>query len=143
MSKERTITVFKELGLYQPLEDVVTYVLENCPVKKKTRHYDKQEAEEIVQSMYHFHNGKKYIGEYFTFTRAEEVYKEHSLASIKATVADVYIALNAQYHDYCVLFYRWFANQDIDPYLIVSAVSFWFRDEDYQDESKVYKYFNG
>lgn len=57
-----------------------------------------------------------------------------------ATVADVYIALNAQYHDYCELLKAWFGD-NIDTKVIESAVNFWFKDDDYKGGNKVYKYF--
>ena len=57
-----------------------------------------------------------------------------------ATYADVYVALNAQYHDYCELLKAWFGD-NIDNKVVESAVSFWFKDDDYKGGNKVYKYF--
>jgi len=57
-----------------------------------------------------------------------------------ATIADVYIAINAQYHDYYSLMKEWFGD-NIDTKIIESAVNFWFKDDDYKGSSKVYKYF--
>ena len=48
--------------------------------------------------------------------------------------------LNSQYHDYAVLFKSWFGS-DIEPKIIESAIMYWFRDEDFKDKNKVYKYF--
>jgi hypothetical protein len=54
--------------------------------------------------------------------------------------ADVYVAINAQYHDYCELFKSWF-NDGIEQKIIESAVVFWFKDDDYKDGFKLWNYF--
>lgn len=51
-----------------------------------------------------------------------------------------YVAINAQYHDYCELFEKWFGS-NFDEKIIASAVDFWFEDDDF-DGNKVWKYFN-
>lgn len=56
------------------------------------------------------------------------------------THADVYVAINAQYHDYCELFKSWF-NDGIEQKIIESAVVFWFKDDDYKDGFKLWNYF--
>mgnify|MGYP003204119105 CR=1 FL=1 len=50
------------------------------------------------------------------------------------------VQANSQYHDYAVLFKSWFGS-DIEPKIIESAIMYWFRDEDFKDKNKVYKYF--
>ena len=55
-------------------------------------------------------------------------------------VGDIYVAINAQYHDYCELFEKWFGN-NFDEKIIASAVDFWFEDDDFEG-NKVWKYFN-
>lgn len=64
----------------------------------------------------------------------------HGTAPTAATPADVYIALNAQYHDYCDLFKAWFGD-NIDSKIVESAVNFWFKDNDYKGSNKVHDYF--
>ena len=54
------------------------------------------------------------------------------------TILFIYIVINAQYHDYSTLFYKWF--NDIDDKIIKSAMVFWFMDEDYTG-NKVKDYF--
>lgn len=49
-------------------------------------------------------------------------------------------SINAQYHDYCELFEKWFGS-NFDEKIIASAVDFWFEDDDF-DGNKVWKYFN-
>ena len=56
-------------------------------------------------------------------------------------VADVYVAINAQYHDYCELFEKWFGKGNFDDMIFESAISFWFDDVDF-GEDKLWKYFN-
>lgn len=51
-----------------------------------------------------------------------------------------YVAINAQYHDYCELFKSWF-NDGIEQKIIESAVVFWFKDDDYKDGFKLWNYF--
>lgn len=53
-------------------------------------------------------------------------------------IINVYVAINAQYHDYSTLFHKWF--NDIDDKIIKSAMVFWFMDEDYTG-NKVKDYF--
>lgn len=55
-------------------------------------------------------------------------------------IGDIYVAINAQYHDYCELFEKWFGS-NFDEKIIASAVDFWFEDDDF-DGNKVWKYFN-
>lgn len=56
-------------------------------------------------------------------------------------VADVYVAINAQYHDYCELFEKWFGKGNFDDMIFESAIDFWFDDVDF-GEDKLWKYFN-
>lgn len=54
--------------------------------------------------------------------------------------AGLTLGINAQYHDYCELFEKWFGS-NFDEKIIASAVDFWFEDDDF-DGNKVWKYFN-
>lgn len=53
---------------------------------------------------------------------------------------DVYVAINAQYHDYAKLFEEWFGG-NIDNRVFESAITFWFKDVDF-DGDKVWEYFH-
>lgn len=98
-------------------------------------------AKYLVSQMYHSSGGKKYVGEKYDMSKAKEVCEKYrGIISKNITPADVYIALNAQYHDYCELFKAWFGD-NIDTKVIESAVNFWFKDDDYKGVNKVYKYF--
>lgn len=68
-------------------------------------HFNKQEAKQIVDGMYHVKDGKKYVGEKYDMRKAEEVCEKykHKLEG-DVDVADMYVAINAQFHDYNELF---------------------------------------
>lgn len=53
----------------------------------------------------------------------------------------MYVAINAQYHDYCELFEKWFGKGNFDEMVFESAIAFWFDDVDF-GEDKLWKYFN-
>jgi hypothetical protein len=101
---------------------------------------DESSAKEIVSDMYHTSGNKKYIGEKFDMHKAKEVYNMYKHKLHDYSVEDVYIAINAQYHDYCPLFKQWFGD-NIDNKIIESAILFWFEDVYYQGGNKIYKYF--
>lgn len=87
-------------------------------------------------------DGKKYIGEKYDMQKAHEVcnkFKDKLEEDIE--VADVYVAINAQYHDYCELFEKWFGKGNFDEMVFESAIAFWFDDVDF-GEDKLWKYFN-
>lgn len=103
-------------------------------------HFEMQEAKEIVESMHHTDGGRKHSGEKFDMNKAEEVYakyKSHFVAD--ATPEDVYVAINATYHDLCGLYKTWFGSS-ADERIILTAITFWFKDEDYQG-NKIFEYF--
>ena len=100
-------------------------------------------AKEIVSKMYHKDKDEIVRGEHFSMHKAEEVYNKYKHAlDDDVTVEDVYIALNAQYHDYCKLFKSWFGMPTAEEKIIASALVFWFKDPDYTKGSKVRNYFD-
>lgn len=99
------------------------------------------EAKEVVSKMWHYDDDEKEMGEHFSMYKAKEVcemYKDTLPSSVK--YPEIYVAINAQYHDYSELFKYWFGHH-IDSKIIESALVFWFGDEDYPHYSKVAKYF--
>jgi hypothetical protein len=73
--------------------------------------------------------------------KAEEVfekYKDHFV--VKATPYEVYIAINAFYHDFSNLLRTWFGST-LEEKIIMLAITFWFKDDDYQG-NKLMDYFN-
>jgi hypothetical protein len=91
--------------------------------------------------MYHSERGKKHLGEVYDMHKAKEICERYNdMLPSSATPADIYIAINAQYHDYSELFKKWFGD-NIDSKIIESAIVFWFMDVDYKSKSKVMDYF--
>lgn len=109
------------------------------PSEKMTNSID--EHKEVVEQMYHVKDNKKYIGEKYDMNKAHEIcerYKEILPNDVEP--CDVYVAINAQYHDYAKLFEEWFGG-NIDNKVFESAITFWFKDVDF-DGDKVWEYFH-
>lgn len=107
-----------------------------------SNHFNESTAKYLVSQMYHTSGGRKFVGEKYDMSKAKEVAERYrGIIPQSATYADVYVALNAQYHDYCELLKAWFGD-NIDTKVVESAINFWFKDDDYKGGgSKVYKYF--
>lgn len=104
-------------------------------------HFNESYAKYTVSQMYHTENGRKYVGEKFDMSKAKDVCERYrGIIPQSVTHADVYVAINAQYHDYCELFKAWFGD-NIDTKIIESAINFWFKDDDYKGGCKIWKYF--
>ena len=105
-------------------------------------HFTDSEAKYLVSEMYHIENGRKYSGEKFDMHKAKEICERYrGILTTSVTIADVYIAINSQYHDYSELFKNWFGD-NIEHKIIESAIVFWFKDADCKVDNKVAKYFN-
>ena len=103
-------------------------------------HFEEFEAKDIVSEMYHSDMNHKIMGEHFDMRKASEVLEKYRDQFVShATVADVYIAINATYHDFCKILKAWFGS-NIDDKVILLAITFWFKDEDYHG-NKVMNYF--
>lgn len=104
-------------------------------------HFIPSEAEYLVSSMYHTENGRRYAGEKYDLDKAKEVCERYKgFLPSTVTHVDVYVAINAQYHDYANLFKSWFGDR-IDHKIIESAIVFWFKDEDNPGTAKLVNYF--
>ena len=104
-------------------------------------HLEESEAEHLVSDMYHTENGRKYTGEKFDMHKAKEICERYrGILPTSVTPADVYVAINSQYHDYAELFKNWFGN-DIEQKVVESAIVFWFKDADAKSENKLVEYF--
>lgn len=109
--------------------------------QKGEYHFDEYEAKEVVEQMYHVKDNNKYVGEKYDMNKAHEIcerYKEVLPNDVEP--CDVYVAINAQYHDYAKLFEEWFGG-NIDNKVFESAITFWFKDVDF-DGDKVWEYFH-
>lgn len=109
------------------------------------KHFNEVFAKHEVSEMFHTkRNGTICRGEIVSYEEAEHVYNEHRRdIGTEVTVWDVYVALNAQMHDYSVLYHRWFDNsmELMKERCIESAIVFWFKDEDHT-KGKVWDYFD-
>ena len=106
----------------------------------ESEHCTESEAKYLVADMYHTENGRKYSGEKFDMHKAKEICERYrGILPTSATVADVYVAINSQYHDYVELFKNWFGD-GIEQKIVESAIVFWFKDADCKAENKVVKY---
>lgn len=104
-------------------------------------HFNESEAKYLVADMYHTENGRKYTGEKFDMHKAKELCERYrGILPSSVTPADVYVAINSQYHDYAELFKNWFGN-DIEQKVVESAIVFWFKDVDTKSENKLMEYF--
>lgn len=103
-------------------------------------HFNEQEAKELVAEMYHTELGRKHTGEKFSLRKAEEICEKYKDQFVfKPTPEDIYVAINATYHDLHSLFKSWFGS-NTDDKIILTAITFWFKDEDYQG-NKILHYF--
>lgn len=104
-------------------------------------HYDEECAKEDVEKMHHSNKqtGLSHTGEHYTMGKAKEVLEQYrSELKHNENVADVYVAINTNWHDKECLFSGWFG-ESADDNIIEDAVRFFFADED-APEGKVYLY---
>lgn len=107
-----------------------------------SEHFNDSYAKYTVSKMFHTEGGRKYVEEKFDMLKAKEICERYrGIIPQSATHGDVYVAINAQYHDYCELFKAWFGDS-VDSKIIESAINFRFKDDDFKSGCKVWKYFN-
>lgn len=108
------------------------------------KHFNKEYAEWEVERMYHKDkNGITHRGEHWSREQTNSVMAKYkSVLPSEVTPCDFYVALNAQWHDYCELMRELFANEEeVNNAIIEGAVRFWFLDEDWESADKVWVYF--
>lgn len=128
-------------GIWDAIDAEIAPLLMSGGYNDDGYHFDEYEAKEVVEQMYHVKDNKKYIGEKYDMNKAHEIcerYKEVLPNDVEP--CDVYVAINAQYHDYAKLFEEWFGG-NIDNKVFESAITFWFKDVDF-DGDKVWEYFH-
>ena len=122
-------------------ENVKGYVQMDEKEHTKKEEYAKWQ----VSTMHHTaDNGKVCKGEIYNYDCAKNVFDKY-VRNINSsiTVWDVYVAINAQYHDYVRLYSEWFRNinkNELDNKIIESAITFYFKDED-SGSTKTWNYF--
>lgn len=105
-------------------------------------HITEQQARTLVSKMYHIEKGKKHVGEKYDMHKAKEILERYrGIIPKHVTPCDIYVAINAQYHDYGELFTSWFGD-NIDHKIIESAIVFWFKDVDFEGDNKLMYYFD-
>ena len=101
-------------------------------------HYNECFAREDVSKMYHKNpKGETIKGEHWNIDQVAAVIKGMSIPS-STNIWDVYVALNANWHDKEVKFAQWFGSES-DQRIIEDAINFYFMDADAPD-GKVWLY---
>lgn len=96
-------------------------------------HYDEEFARYDVKQKYHVDKrGNKVEGEHWSMEQARQVMQENGIGG-KNTVEDVYVGLNAFWHD---------LGCDLEENEVIkAAIAFWFKDADFPDKvGKVWWY---
>lgn len=144
MNRDEFITSFKKFLIDNgcvELKIVDKMPLAEHETHKKYQHFNESSAKYIVSKMHSTLNGSECNGEIFDMNFAVQTYRSYrSELSCDITYEDVYVAINAQAHDYQQLYNEWFGD-DFYQKIIRSAIVFWFKDEDYDRGFKLYNYF--
>lgn len=120
-------------------------IMKDIHEELRGKHFDEVYATYQVDNMYHTDNkGNKITSPMFTPIDVRKLYdKKFKSINSNITFWDVYVALNAQYHDNIELYKEWFGEDNIDNIkdkIIESTIVNWFEDEDAGIE-KVWNYF--
>lgn len=140
-SEKMTNSIDEQIAFLQSQKQAINEAYRRNAINDDGYHFNEYEAKEVVEQMYHVKDNKKYIGEKYDMNKAHEIcerYKEVLPNDVEP--CDVYVAINAQYHDYAKLFEEWFGG-NIDNKVFESAITFWFKDVDF-DGDKVWEYFH-
>lgn len=126
-------------------EDELWKIMKCFHEKMMGKHFTEPYAIHQVSEMYHTNNKGTHIHEpLFTVEDAKKVYDKHIKSLGKGyTIWDVYVALNAQYHDNINLYNKWFPNateDEIEEKIVQATIINWFEDEDGSDD-KIWEYF--
>ena len=109
------------------------------------KHFNESYAIYQVSQMFHTDSNRNRIETpMFSIEHTKEIFSKYIRKLNKTiTVWDLYVALNAEYHDHINLYKRWFPDattEELENKIIESAIDFWFNDEDVSD-NKIWKYF--
>jgi hypothetical protein len=108
------------------------------------KHFDKEYAEWQVEQMHHKSaDGVEHRGAHWSMTQTNEIFAKHKpKLPGEVTPCDFYVALNAQWHDYICWAKEHFEDEtEAEQAVIDGAVRFWFMDDDWEDNTKVWCYF--
>ena len=128
----------------EPHPDMYWEIMRNTHEMMYGKHFDKEYAEWEVEQMHHKSpDGKVYKGEHWTMEETTGVMMKYKMKlSPEITPCDFYVALNATWHDYICWAKEHFPNEaDAENAIIEMAVRFWFMDDDWDGNTKVWCYF--
>lgn len=136
--------IMKELHKHPEIVDFMyTKMASGQKQVTDVKHFCRKTSAKIVEDMYHCIGTKEIHGEIFDINKAKEVYSRYyDFLSSGTTIYDVYVSINAQYHDYSELFKAWFGGGLLEDRIIESAIIFWFKDIDYKHGNKIWTYFH-
>lgn len=141
---DKLFTDVKELTYNMPQKDKEKFIHSLIKYSKETpEDYSKEEeAKHIVSKLWSIDNkGRKCVGEKYSMSTSKEVYNNYKgVLPQSVTYVDVYMAINTQYHDYHCLYKTWFG-ENTNHQIIESAISYWFKDVDYNKGCKIQDYY--
>lgn len=97
--------------------------------KEHGPHYNEEFAKWDVEHMHHSENNVTMRGEMVTMHEAKEMRMMFNIPS-SVTDCDLYVAVNATYHDKVKLMKSWFGKEDWKKHLMEEAYTTYFADED-------------
>lgn len=126
-------------------EESLFEIMKDFHEKLIGKHFTEPYALYQVSQMYHTNNkGIKIDAPLFSIEATKKIYDRRiRLLNKDVTMWDVYVALNAQYHDNINLYEKWFpnaTNNEIEDKIVEATISNWFEDEDASSD-KVWEYF--
>lgn len=126
-------------------EESLFEIMKDFHEKLIGKHFTEPYALYQVSQMYHTNNkGIKIDAPLFSIEATKKIYDRRIRPLNKdVTMWDVYVALNAQYHDNINLYEKWFpnaTNNEIEDKIVEATISNWFEDEDASSD-KVWEYF--
>lgn len=132
-------------GIAEKSEESLFEIMKDFHEKLIGKHFTEPYALYQVSQMYHTNNkGIKIDAPLFSIEATKKIYDRRIRPLNKdVTIWDVYVALNAQYHDNINLYEKWFpnaTNNEIEDKIIEATISNWFEDED-ANSDKVWEYF--
>lgn len=107
-------------------------------------HFNEAYAEWQVEHMYHIgDDGREYKGERWSLKDTTSVMQKYrGRIPGEYNEYDVYVALNAQWHDTICTAKRHFSTiEEAESYIIDEAVAVWLNDQDWGAHDKVWRYF--
>lgn len=107
------------------------------------KHFNRDYAEWEVAQMHHKCGDKVYKGEHWSHEQTTDVMSSYKTTlPAEITPCDFFVALNSQWHDYHCLYMSLFpSEEEAEKAIIESAIKFWFKDDDWDGNTKVWCYF--